>query len=503
MPSGLTLLTSPGGASGTLQYNNAGSFGGAELRRVSATVYDFGATPITGAFGIPVGTTAERPGSPITGYLRLNSTTGLPEIWTGAAWDSIEVGTGDVVGPAGATDNALARYNGATGLLIQDSPSTLDDSGNLALGTPASATPASLSFTLGGPSRPGTDVDVGGGSGTFRSGLGTGAGAASSLVFQTPTLVASGSTTQTYATRLTVATAAVTATVPLLFSADNTLDIGATGATRPRTGYFGTNVVAGSNFVLGALATPSALIGTSYAGVRVGSDLGFSWSSTTDALAAADLFLRRVAAANLGLGAAAANDAAGVAQTITAPDGGTSTGVGRAGADLTLVAGDGSVAAGGSGLAGGAGGALILSYGTGAAGDGAGATGAEGFIGIRDANCRLYQDAPDTLALRRGAVAQILNVYGTFTDATNYVRLALSANATTVFVAAETAGTGADNVNVALAPVGTGVVQFNNPTDGSAASAGTLLNAPSAGNPTYWLKVNVAGVGDRFIPCWT
>lgn len=40
-------------------------------------------------------------------------------------------GAGDVIGPAGATDNALARFDTTTGKLIQGSPVTLDDSGNL------------------------------------------------------------------------------------------------------------------------------------------------------------------------------------------------------------------------------------------------------------------------------------------------------------------------------------------------------------------------------------
>jgi hypothetical protein len=40
-------------------------------------------------------------------------------------------GTGDVVGPASSTDNALARYNLATGKLIQNSGVLLDDSNNL------------------------------------------------------------------------------------------------------------------------------------------------------------------------------------------------------------------------------------------------------------------------------------------------------------------------------------------------------------------------------------
>lgn len=40
-------------------------------------------------------------------------------------------GSGDVVGPASATDNALVRFDGTTGKLIQNSTATLDDNGNL------------------------------------------------------------------------------------------------------------------------------------------------------------------------------------------------------------------------------------------------------------------------------------------------------------------------------------------------------------------------------------
>ena len=42
-------------------------------------------------------------------------------------------GAGDVVGPAGATDRALARFDGATGKLLQASPVTLTDDGMLTL----------------------------------------------------------------------------------------------------------------------------------------------------------------------------------------------------------------------------------------------------------------------------------------------------------------------------------------------------------------------------------
>lgn len=40
-------------------------------------------------------------------------------------------GSGDVVGPSSATDNAIARFDGTTGKLIQNSGASIDDSGNL------------------------------------------------------------------------------------------------------------------------------------------------------------------------------------------------------------------------------------------------------------------------------------------------------------------------------------------------------------------------------------
>jgi len=53
---------------------------------------------------------------------------------TGAALDISGGGTGDVVGPAGvAADNAVVRWDGLTGKLVQDSNAILDDTGNLSL----------------------------------------------------------------------------------------------------------------------------------------------------------------------------------------------------------------------------------------------------------------------------------------------------------------------------------------------------------------------------------
>jgi len=54
-------------------------------------------------------------------------------------------GTGDVVGPASATDNAIARYDGTTGKLIQNSTVIVDDSGNVTGAANITATGATIS----------------------------------------------------------------------------------------------------------------------------------------------------------------------------------------------------------------------------------------------------------------------------------------------------------------------------------------------------------------------
>ena len=40
----------------------------------------------TGYIQLPVGTTAQRPASPVTGYMRFNSTLGYIEFYNGSSW---------------------------------------------------------------------------------------------------------------------------------------------------------------------------------------------------------------------------------------------------------------------------------------------------------------------------------------------------------------------------------------------------------------------------------
>ena len=53
------------------------------------------------------------------------------KIWDGSQYVEVTGSTGDTIGPSSSTDNAIARYSGTTGKLLQDSAITIDDSGNL------------------------------------------------------------------------------------------------------------------------------------------------------------------------------------------------------------------------------------------------------------------------------------------------------------------------------------------------------------------------------------
>lgn len=64
------------------------------------------------------------------GAMIWSSTTNSVLVWNGSQWSAIgSGGSGDVVGPASATDNAIARFDLATGKLIQSSLASVDDNG--------------------------------------------------------------------------------------------------------------------------------------------------------------------------------------------------------------------------------------------------------------------------------------------------------------------------------------------------------------------------------------
>lgn len=114
----------------------------------------------------------------------------------------------------------------------------------------------------------------------------------------------------------------------------------------------------------------------------------------------------------------------------------------------------------------------------------------------------LERDAANTLALRNGANAQAFRWYHTYTDSSNYQRGALKTDSTSVIVSAETLGSGADNIDVVLAPAGTGSVKAPVYTITGTTNQvifGATNSAPSdTATIVRWISVQVAGESEAY-----
>ena len=268
---------------------------------------------------------------------------------------------------------------------------------SVAFAPPPSATPNAYTVTFGGASRPGTDTNVGGANGTIRSGLGTGTGTASSLFFQVPTLAASGSGAQTYATMLQV-------TSGYLFASANVV-------------LNGTALIWNSRLVVHSPAdgvlTVTDGVGTSFGRLCFG--------GTTSSFPA----------------------------------------IKRNGANFDLRLADDSA--------------------------------------YCNVNCH------DVIA----SSVYCSNVVAVGANNTNLVLGGAGVTMNLIdsaasFVIAVTGGNtiatfgGGQTLTLNLIDQG---LRINNQVSGAGASTGTLTNAPSAGNPNFWLPINIAGTV-RYVPCW-
>lgn len=112
--------------SAVLQYESSGF---ATIWRVVARPDVLGTTSVQGDVLYFDGTAwAILPAGTVGQFFR-TSGTGANPTWA----TPVGVGTGDVVGPGSATDNALVRFDATTGKLIQNSGVTVDDSNNVIL----------------------------------------------------------------------------------------------------------------------------------------------------------------------------------------------------------------------------------------------------------------------------------------------------------------------------------------------------------------------------------
>ena len=196
-------------------------------------------------------------------------------VWDGL--DFVEVASGNVDGPASSTDNAVVRFDGTTGKLIQDSTATIDDSGNfVATGNVNSSAATATVFSTP------TNLTVGAAATTLSLGAATGTTAINNttVTASNATTVSLGAATGTTsinnatvtlgnATTLNMnganPTVASTATGTLTlfntalttanaFGAATTIALGITGTTA-RTVNIATGATSASTFTFGGAAT--------------------------------------------------------------------------------------------------------------------------------------------------------------------------------------------------------------------------------------------------------
>jgi hypothetical protein len=95
----------------------------------------------------------------------------------------------------------------------------------------------------------------------------------------------------------------------------------------------------------------------------------------------------------------------------------------------------------------------------------------------------IHREAAATLGVRSATLSNALRVYHTYTDASNYQRGVIKNAAGYIEFAAETAGTGADDLDVLLTPAGTGAVRFGtHAAVGAETITGYITIKDAAGN---------------------
>jgi len=109
-------------SSGTLAVTSTSTLSGDVTAGANLTVTGLATFNTTEAIKLPVGTTAQRPGTPVTGQIRFNSTNLLTEVYNGTIWE--EVGGGPFDGTGGnqtiAPDNTTysGTFTSADGLKV-------------------------------------------------------------------------------------------------------------------------------------------------------------------------------------------------------------------------------------------------------------------------------------------------------------------------------------------------------------------------------------------------
>jgi len=121
---------------------------------------------------------------------------------------------------------------------------------------------------------------------------------------------------------------------------------------------------------------------------------------------------------------------------------------------------------------------------------------------------KIFRDDAQVVAIRYDATSpNTLRIYEAFTDASNYERASLSCASNTVTLAAETAGTGSDDMDIALTPAGAGDVRINKALvalgGGAAPTLGTIGGSgPATAGQNTWLQLKDSAGVACWVPVW-
>lgn len=102
-------------------------------------------------------------------------------------------------------------------------------------------------------------------------------------------------------------------------------------------------------------------------------------------------------------------------------------------------------------------------------------------------------------------VAKVNGVAYPASPSTDTIPLVTASNTVTYTAATGTAGNTVLSKNPTLTGVtvdGNGSFALTSQVSGAGASGGTLTNAPSAGNPAFWLPISING-STRYVPAWS
>lgn len=111
------------------QLNTAASTNGAVI--VDADSGVAWSNSVTSALRAPAGTTAQRPGSPVAGHIRFNSTTVAGEMYDGTAWNSF----GGAVAAATITRNVTGTASFGAGELLANIGGSVSSNANIKIST--------------------------------------------------------------------------------------------------------------------------------------------------------------------------------------------------------------------------------------------------------------------------------------------------------------------------------------------------------------------------------